>query len=178
MRPQSDYRPYEKEVLSRLGQFVRAAQGSGITLLHENEKRIYGDLAGRCLQIAKEFEGEIYLTFDPSNFVQCGQNTIEAFDMLRPYVRYLHLKDSLNPAEHVLPGNLPDKRVNLHRPIGQGDGNFRYILQALHEDGYSGYASLEPHLKNGSDTPPEELFKIAACAARTLIAEVTGAKVR
>ena len=35
-------------VFERLHQFCAAAQGSGITLCHENEKGIYGDTADRC----------------------------------------------------------------------------------------------------------------------------------
>lgn len=66
--------------------------------------------------------------FDPANFVQCGQDTIEAWDMLSGYVEYLHIKDAL-----------PDGSVV---PAGKGAGNLRYILE-----NYRGsMLTVEPHL--------------------------------
>lgn len=125
---------FRDEVLKRTAEMVEYAAAQNITLLHENEKGIYGDNAVRCLDLMKEFYGANYkCTFDFANFVQCGQDTLEAFEMLKDYVEYVHVKDALMADGSVV-------------PAGQGDGNVKKILTALDERGFAGILSLEPHL--------------------------------
>ena len=102
----------------------------------ENEKGIYGDNAARCLDLMKEFYGDHFkATFDFANFIQCGQNTLEAYEMLKPYIEYVHVKDA----------RLSDGEVV---PAGTGDGQLLDIFEKLDASGYKGYLSLEPHLAN------------------------------
>lgn len=126
---------YRDEVLNRWRQYVEAAQGSGITLLHENEKDIYGDTAARCLDLLKTLNTPIVkATFDPANFVQCGEETYPyAFKLLKDYVVYMHIKDALFANGEVVPS-------------GEGDGHVEEILKTLNDNGYEGFLSLEPHL--------------------------------
>ena len=162
------------EVMQRLSALVEANRGSGVTLLHENEKAIYGDTPERCLDILKTFDGEILCTYDPSNFVQCGVDNEAAFRMLAPYVRYLHVKDSVyvHNSERVDHGfeNVSDA----HRPAGQGDGKVAWILSPLAQSGYEGFASIEPHLSNNPNVPGTGADKFAAAAAalRGLLAKL------
>lgn len=162
------------EVMQRLSALVEANRGSGVTLLHENEKAIYGDTPERCLDILKTFDGEILCTYDPSNFVQCGVDNEKAYNLLAPYVRYLHVKDSVyvNNSERVDHGfeNVSDA----HRPAGQGDGKVAWILSQLAQSGYEGFASIEPHLSNNPNVPGTGADKFAAAAAalRGLLAKL------
>ena len=103
---------------------------SDITLCHENEKNIYGDIIERCVKIHKTFP-EIKAVFDPANFVQCGVDTKEAWESLSPYVEYMHIKDALKTGEVV--------------PAGQGVGNLRYLLSEYKKLGGE-VVTLEPHL--------------------------------
>ena len=122
------------EVLSRLGRMIAYAAERDMVLLHENEKDIYGDTAERCAALMEELGcGHFRAVFDPANFVQCGQDTWEAFEKLKGHIAYLHIKDAL----------LADGRVV---PAGVGDGNVERILRSLLEKGYDGFLSLEPHL--------------------------------
>lgn len=122
------------EVLSRLGRMIAYAAERDVVLLHENEKDIYGDTAERCTDLMEELGcGHFRAVFDPANFVQCGQDTWEAFEKLKGHIAYLHIKDAL----------LADGRVV---PAGVGDGNVERILRSLLEKGYDGFLSLEPHL--------------------------------
>lgn len=122
------------EVLSRLGRMIAYAAERDVVLLHENEKDIYGDTAERCADLMEELGcGHFRAVFDPANFVQCGQDTWEAFEKLKRHIAYLHIKDAL----------LADGRVV---PAGVGDGNVERILRSLLETGYDGFLSLEPHL--------------------------------
>lgn len=125
---------YREEVMDRLGQFADYAVSNDVVLLHENEKGIYGEMAEGCLDIMKQFYGEHFkAVFDFANFVQARQDTLEAYEMLRPYIAYIHVKDALWKDGSVV-------------PAGYGDGNVKEILKKLKADGYKGYLSLEPHL--------------------------------
>lgn len=73
------------------------------------------------------------LVFDPANFVQIGADAWEAFELLRPHVQYVHIKDALRGS-------------GMNVPCGEGDGQIRRILAALKADGYDGFLTLEPHL--------------------------------
>ncbi len=73
------------EVLFRTEAMVAEAAHNNITLLHENEKGIYGDNASRCLDLMQQFAGKHFsCTFDFANFIQCGQDPSEAYEMLSP----------------------------------------------------------------------------------------------
>ena len=118
---------YRDEVMSRLERFIDAAEGSDVILCHENEKGIYGDIADRCADIHKEFPS-LKAVFDPANFIQCGQDTKAAWEMLSPYVEYMHIKDAMENGSVV--------------PAGKGIGNLPYLLE-----NYKGSVlTLEPHL--------------------------------
>ena len=118
---------YRSAVMERLSQFVEKAKGSGIMLCHENEKGIYGDIASRCLEIHQAVP-ELKAIFDPANFIQCGQDTKEAWAMLSPYIEYMHIKDA--------------KQDGFVVPAGEGVGNLPYLLGE-----YTGKVlTLEPHL--------------------------------
>jgi len=124
------------EVFRRLKIMVEYAKEQDIILLHENEKDIYGDTADRCLELMNEFYGPNFKAiFDPANFVQCGEDTKKAYELLKPYIAYMHIKDAMLEDESIV-------------PAGYGDGNVECILKDLFDSGYDGYLSLEPHLGN------------------------------
>ena len=121
---------YRSLVMDRMHVFAEIAKAYGVICCHENEKGIYGDIASRCLEIHQEVP-EIKAVFDPANFVQCGQDTLQAWDQLCGYVEYMHIKDAL-----------PDGRVV---PPGQGHGNVPALIQKYAAQGGK-VLSLEPHL--------------------------------
>ncbi len=121
------------EVLKRLKMMLDYAKSENVILLHENEKDIYGDNAERCLDLMKELACDNFrAVFDPANFVQCGQDTLEAYEMLKPYIEYMHIKDADENGDVV--------------PAGYGIGNVEAVLKALFDNGFNGFVSLEPHL--------------------------------
>jgi sugar phosphate isomerase/epimerase len=127
---------YREEVLHRLGTILEATKGSGITILHENEKDIYGDIPERCLDLMEAFKGADFASvFDPANFIQCGSESFpKAFNLLKPYIKYVHIKDALTDGRTV--------------PAGMGQGQIEKLLKNLKTEGYEGFLSLEPHLSN------------------------------
>ncbi len=121
-------------VLDRLRRLIEYAKAEDIILLHENEKDIYGDTIDRCLDLMRELSCEHFrLVFDPANFVQSGQDTKEAYEKLKEYIEYVHIKDARFADGAVV-------------PAGYGDGNVAYVLSRLFASGYDGFISLEPHL--------------------------------
>lgn len=164
---------YREKVMEQMGQFVDYAAANEAVLLHENEKGIYGEMAAECLELMKAFAGPHFrAVFDFANFVQAGQDTLEAYELLKPYIAYIHVKDAL----------LRDGSVV---PAGYGDGNVKEILRRLKVDGYSGYLSLEPHLseftgfsslekdgKIGKKLSGEEAFTLAHSALVRILDEL------
>lgn len=132
--PDGEYDKYRDEVMRRLSLMADFARKERVILLHENEKGIYGDNAERCLDILKTVASpNLKAVFDPANFVQCGVDTKKAFEILKDYVVYMHIKDAKASDGSVV-------------PAGYGNGNISYILGELEKTGYYGFLSLEPHL--------------------------------
>ena len=118
-------------VIDRLGELLRYAEGSGIRLCHENEKGIYGDIASRCLKVLTALP-QLYGVFDPANFVQCGQDTLAAWEMLKDRIFYLHIKDAAADGTVV--------------PAGYGEGHVGQILSDFLKRGGEA-VTVEPHLQ-------------------------------
>ena len=101
-----------------------------VPLCHENEKDIFGENAENCLWLHRTFP-RLRAVFDPANFVQCGVDTMKAWEMLREYVDYLHIKDAVADGTVV--------------PAGMGIGNVPYIVGDYLARG-GNVMTLEPHL--------------------------------
>ncbi len=122
---------YRGKIFDQMGAMLEAAKGTGIDLCHENEKGIYGDMASRCLELHQAFPA-LKAVFDPANFIQCGQDTWAGWEMLKPYVKYLHVKDALADGNVV--------------PAGKGIGQVARIIADYRAMGGTAM-TLEPHLK-------------------------------
>ena len=127
-------------VMERMRALAAEAEASGIVLLHENEKGIYGDTPERVLDIMETVASPaLRVAWDNANFVQVGVKPYtEGYAMLRPYLEYLQVKDALADTGEVV-------------PAGQGDGELDATIAALKADGFTGFASLEPHLANAHE---------------------------
>ncbi len=128
-----DYAANRNEVLRRVQAMADYAYAQGVLCCHENEKGIYGDTAERCLDILQNVR-HLRGVFDPANFVQCGVDTLKAFDMLEPYIEYMHIKDALYADGSVV-------------PAGKGDGNVKEILRRITTREGELILTLEPHLQ-------------------------------
>ncbi|KKX97345.1 sugar phosphate isomerase/epimerase family protein [Microbacterium sp. Ag1] len=152
------------EVLVRMAALARTAEAAGVTLVHENEKDIYGDIPSRVLDVIESVGSDrLRVAWDNANFVQVGVRPFtDCYAKLRPHLEYLQLKDALAATGEVV-------------PVGDGDGELRETLTALRDDGYVGFASLEPHLTDvdalGGFSGPEA-FGRAGRALRTLTDEI------
>ena len=169
---------FREEVLDRVGRMAEEAAAWDSVLLHENEKGIYGDSAPRCKELLDAFYGPHFkAVFDFANFVQVGQQTLPAYELLKPYVEYVHVKDAQWGTGAVV-------------PAGQGDGHVKDILADLTGGGWKGFLSLEPHLtdfaglaaleqdpqKRGSALDGKSAWKLALDSLKEILAGIPQAK--
>jgi 3-dehydroshikimate dehydratase len=154
---------WRDEVRWRLRALTVRARTENITLLHENEKDIYGDTIARCVDILQSVNEEHFRAIlDPANFIQCGQVPYpDAYVSIRPWLLYMHVKDAL-----------PDGTVVA---AGEGETHWPALLQRLRADGYDGFFSLEPHLAaagqfQGFSGP--DLFRKASQALQGMLHEM------
>ena len=125
-------------VFSSLERMVKLASKYGVTLCHENEAKIYGESPEACKEILDYFGGELKCVFDMGKFVLDNYRPYpDAYMLLRDYIEYFHIKDSLSAGAIV--------------PPGCGEAQIAELLAAHSE--YSKkdfFVTLEPHLQTFS----------------------------
>jgi sugar phosphate isomerase/epimerase len=150
------------EVIARMTMLSERAGQAGLTLVHENEKDIFGDIAERCIDLMRSINHPaLRMAFDPANFVQCGvRPMIDAWPGLAEFVTHVHIKDAI----------FADGSV---RPAGQGDGAIPELIATLRARDYHGFLTLEPHLKvaghSGGYSGPEGM-QVAVAALHAVLA--------
>ena len=155
---------YRGEVLRRLEAMTEYVANSDLVLVHENEGRIYGEMAAQCLDIHTAIDSpNLRAVFDPGNYIVAGQDTLEAWQMLKPYVVHFHIKDATTAPRRIV-------------PAGEGDGHIPEILADAHAGGIDCALSLEPHLR--PEGPYEGMngaqrFKLAADALKQVCARAS-----
>jgi sugar phosphate isomerase/epimerase len=141
-------------------EMTERARAADAVLLHENERGIYGDTIARCVDLMGSVDdAHFQAALDPANFVVCGQVPYpDAYDALHSWVQYIHVKDVR--ADGAL------------APAGEGVARWPDLLQRLHQDGYDGVLSLEPHLAEAGQyqgVSGPDLFRRASQALQLLL---------
>lgn len=121
---------YTERVIELVGEMTEICGSYGVNACHENEKGIFGDNAGRCLKLYKSVP-DLKGVFDFANFIQCGVDTVKAWNMLKAYIYYIHIKDALPNGTVVTAGN--------------GNGNIPIIVKEFLAMGGENF-TVEPHL--------------------------------
>ena len=125
------------QVCDELENLLLLADSCGVTLCHENEALIYGESPEKCLELVEYFEGKLKCVFDMGNFVLDGYNPMDAYQLLKEYVEYFHIKDALYAGAIV--------------PAGKGEAQIKEILDAYKASGKKDtFITLEPHLQTFS----------------------------
>jgi sugar phosphate isomerase/epimerase len=151
--------PHRGEVLDRFRQKIDYIKSRPITLAHENEKGIFGDIGRRCADLMNSINSpKLRSAFDFANFIQCGEDPQQNWPLLKKFTAHIHIKDAVRGSGKVV-------------PAGQGDGGIAPIIADAYAGGYRGFLSLEPHLKvagHSHGETGEELFKVAADAIKSI----------
>jgi sugar phosphate isomerase/epimerase len=153
---------YREQVIERMHAKVRQVQNLPVTLVHENEKDIFGEKGPQCVDLMQSVDSpKLRSAFDFANFVQVGDRALENWPALKPFTAHIHIKDAIRGTGKVV-------------AAGEGDGDIPTILADAYRSGYRGFVSLEPHLKvaghSHGETGPE-LFKTAADALKRICAD-------
>ena len=155
-----DVSPHAEEIFDRFRQKVEYVKNRKVSLVHENEKGIFGEGVKHCVALMKAVDSpKLRTAFDFANFVQAKEKPIDNWPQLKPFTTHIHIKDAM----------MADGKVV---PAGHGDGDVEAILEDAYASGYRGFLTLEPHLKvaghSHGETGPE-LFKTAADALKVIL---------
>ncbi len=129
------FEEFESKVFSLTEALLNEAEKRGFTLCHENEKGIYGCSAERSKVLLDRFGGRLKAVLDNGNFPFCGQSAKDAYNLLKDYIEYFHIKDCGDDGVIV--------------PPGCGDAYIETTLREVDAD-HRGEVilTMEPHLIN------------------------------
>jgi sugar phosphate isomerase/epimerase len=165
-----DWDDWRREVLDRMWEELKLANKVGVRLLHENEHRIYGDDPRRVrdlMETVLEQMPGLVAVYDPANYVFCGFDPWEGWQLTKEWTGHFHIKDWVHGEKHG-------------RLAGEGHGRIADVMADAVARNYDGFATLEPHLLGGGPTggvTGAELFPKAADAYKRILDKV-GAQYR
>jgi sugar phosphate isomerase/epimerase len=135
-RPEANWR---QEVVRRLKELTRMAEGEGVLLCHENCSGYGGEDAKHALDMLDDVGSPaLKFIFDTGNFWKTGYSSLGYFKDVYKHVVHIHIKD------YVRDETLKDG----WRPVfaGDGVGDVEAVLREARRRGYDGWYSMEPHL--------------------------------
>jgi sugar phosphate isomerase/epimerase len=151
---------WRPEVMRRLQSQAAMAEAAGVQLLHENEHGIYGDDPERVVDMFQTIRSPSFrAVYDPANYVFCGFDPWEGWELTKGYTAHFHIKDWTKGENHG-------------RVAGEGQGRIPEVLAEAASWGYDGFATLEPHLLGGGPTggvTGPELFPKAVDALKQIL---------
>ena len=124
---------YRDEVISRLRKMTSLAEEYGISLCHENESAIYGQMPEEVSELLTKVSG-LYGIFDPANYRMNNADVYAGIEATLKNFKYMHIKDAIFESQTIV-------------PAGEGEGKIAEIVDIINDkvDGEV-YLTLEPHL--------------------------------
>jgi sugar phosphate isomerase/epimerase len=154
-----DWTQWRGEVMARMTEKVRRAEKAGVRLLHENEHNIYGDDPRRVVDLIQTINSpHLRAVFDAANYVFCGYDPWQGWQMTKEWTTHFHIKDWIAGEQH---GSL----------AGEGQGRIPEVIADV-AGTYDGFATMEPHLLGGGPTggvTGPKLFPKAIAAFRGIL---------
>jgi sugar phosphate isomerase/epimerase len=125
------------EILEIFRMAAKQVAQAGLQLAIEVENNFWADTGERTAAIMRSVgEAGLGVNWDPGNAFEAGDMPFpNGYQAIRQYVQHVHFKDAVR------------------RPDGtcyyacEGDIDWAGQIRALHEDGYQGFVSVEPHLQ-------------------------------
>ena len=139
LRPEDGNIPYTKIAAAYHG-ILPLLDGTAITVCLESDPTVNGRSARELVRCIEAIGSEkVQAVWDAGNllFVPEGEDAQTSFDLLRPYIRHVHVKDSVR---------LPEGGAKAVR-IGTGEADTALQMKLLASVGYSGWMSLETHYR-------------------------------
>lgn len=130
---QKDLSEKRDEVIRRLKVMVEIAAENGITLCHENESLIYGQMPAEVEDVIKNVPG-LKAVFDAANYRMNDADVTEGVEATLLNLGYMHIKDAIFESQTIV-------------PAGEGEGKIGEVIDIVNEKcHFPVYLSLEPHL--------------------------------
>ncbi len=145
------------ELLDCLAKAAERAKATGLQLTIENEAGFWADTGARTAQIIHTINHpSLGVNWDPANaFFEGDVPYPEGYSSVRAWVHHVHFKDACRTDRGEL------------EYVGKGQVDWSGQIQALAADGYSGFISIETHLR-----PKVAAAKAALERLRALIISV------
>lgn len=135
--PEGKTSEYRDEVLRRLTVMLDMAEAEGITLCHENEAKIYGQMPEEVEDLLTSLP-RLGGIFDPANYCMCNADPVKGIDVTLPSLVYMHVKDAITSEKMIV-------------PAGEGDGKIGEALDKINAStDRAVFLTVEPHLKTFS----------------------------
>lgn len=128
------------EAVRRMQELGKIAEDAGIVLVVENcdgWASISADHYARFFErVNSPSVKAVYDTGNPSSHGQ--SNTWEWYEKAKPHIGFIHIKDHSTPTA---------EDQGEHTWLTEGNGFVKATLDDLKKEGYSGFVSIEPHLR-------------------------------
>ena len=164
---------HRDEVIRRLQIMVDLANERGITLCHENESRIYGQMPNEVNDLMDNVKG-LKAIFDPANYRMNDGDVMAGIEATLKSFAYLHIKDAVYETQTILPagegeGRIPDIINIVNDKV---DGEVMLTLEP-HLAIFSAYASIDDHELKGKYVfkTNREAFDFATNTLKNLLRE-------
>ena len=131
---------WRDEAVLRMQDLGRLAEEAGIVLVVENCDGWACTSADTYAQFFQLVDSPAVLAvYDTGNPSSHGHtNTWEWYQKAKPYIGFVHIKDYTMPTDGV---------AGTHTWPNEGHGLVAETLADLKQDGYTGFVSIEPHLR-------------------------------
>ena len=161
---------HRDEVIRRMGVMADLAAKSGVVLFHENEHRIYGDSPERVADILGTVNSPaLRAAYDAANYAYGNFDPVAGWEKTKAYTSHFHIKDWKKG------GHAAGHEYGVI--AGTGDGHIAHSIKGAVAMGYTGYATMEPHLRGGGPTggiTGPDLFPYAVEAFRVILKNCGG----
>lgn len=140
---------WRDEGIRRYRELVKIAADGGIYIAIENCTGWAGEGASQMLQFMEAVDDDsLVLLYDIGNVIGHGDDWLEFYTAMKPFIRYIHVKD----CKKNHPGEASDK----YAYAGEGDAHVYDVLLDQFRMGYDGVISIEPHVAKIIHDPSQE----------------------
>ena len=169
--PQDRLKECREKVIERLSAMLELAKAEGITLCHENESKIYGQMPDEVEDLLTTLP-DLCGIFDAANYRMNGADAARGIDVTLPSLKYLHIKDAIFSEQAIVPAGEGEGKIA--EAIGKVDRhteNAVFLSLEPHLHVFSAYASIDEHELKGRHTfnSKGEAFDFAVAALKKLL---------
>ncbi len=171
--PKGQTAMYRTEVLRRLQMMLDMADEAGVTLCHENEAKIYGEMPEQVDDLLTSLPA-LRGIFDAANYRMSGADPVRGIDVTLPSIGYMHIKDAIYAEQMIVPAGEGEGRVAeaINKVNDATDGTVILTLEP-HLHAFTGYGKLDDRRLKGKYffESNRDAFDFAAGKLKALLKE-------